>query len=42
MAATAFTLHQTIAFRSGLGPYKGQYFLCLSDEADLDARCVTL
>jgi hypothetical protein len=24
MAATGFTLHQTIAFRSGLGPYKAQ------------------
>jgi len=24
MAATGFTLHQAIAFRSGLGPYKGQ------------------
>src|ERR1035437_6149472 len=24
MAATGFTFHPTIAFRSGLGPYKGQ------------------
>jgi hypothetical protein len=24
MAATGFTPHQAIAFRSGLGPYKGQ------------------
>ena len=24
MAATGFTLHPTIAFRSGLGPYKAQ------------------
>jgi hypothetical protein len=24
MAATGFSLHQTIAFRSGLGPYKAQ------------------
>jgi len=24
MAATGFTLHPTIAFRSGLGPYKPQ------------------
>jgi hypothetical protein len=26
MAATGFTPHQAIAFRSGLGPYKGQPF----------------
>jgi hypothetical protein len=26
MAATGFTFHPTIAFRSGLGPYKGQAF----------------
>jgi hypothetical protein len=26
MAATGFTFHPTIAFRSGLGPYKGQGF----------------
>jgi len=24
MAATGFTFHPTIAFRSGLGPYKAQ------------------
>ncbi|MFZ0245777.1 hypothetical protein [Candidatus Binatus sp.] len=27
MAATGFTLHPTIAFRSGLGPYMAQEFI---------------
>jgi hypothetical protein len=30
MAATGFTFHPTIAFRSGLGPYKRQYFTPIS------------
>jgi hypothetical protein len=32
MAATGFTPHQAITFRSGLGPYKGQGILASPSE----------
>lgn len=40
MAATAFTLHQTIDFRSGLGPYMGQ--VAESDGIAIDPGAIEL
>ena len=44
MAATGFTIHPTIAFRSGLGPYKGQVLKSgnLGDERQTCRKILTL